>query len=220
MTILKLCALGAALSIAYAPAGAQPPASSKVSAQVADAAGKKLNALADEYYDAMAKFDPVSASESGDNRFSDQLGMSIAPAVRAKQFALYRTYLKRLQAISPMQLVQRDRTSYDILNYELAMALRFEAFPEHLLPINQMDSLPVTLANYASGEGSQPLTTANSASPTRSRRQPSSSHAAPPSTTRLGRNRTIGRSPSSARVPSAIQALRSASEGRCATLSG
>ena len=158
-SMFKLCAIGAALSIAFAPAFAAEVPSSKVSAQVADAAGKKLNALADEYYDALAKFDPVSASESGDNRFSDQLGMSIAPAVRAKQFALYRGYLKRLQAISPMQLVQRDRTSYDILQYELAMALRFEAFPEHLLPINQMDSLPVTLANYASGEGSQPLTT-------------------------------------------------------------
>jgi uncharacterized protein (DUF885 family) len=157
--MLKLSAIGAALSIAFAPAIAAEVPSSKVSAQVADAAGKKLNALADEYYDALAKFDPVSASESGDNRFSDQLGMSIAPAMRAKQFALYRSYLKRLQAISPMQLVQRDRTSYDILQYELTMALRFEAFPEHLLPINQMDSLPVTLANYASGEGSQPLTT-------------------------------------------------------------
>ena len=153
----KLCAVGAALSFAFAPAGAAP-ATSKVSAQVADAAGKKLNTLADEYYDAQARFDPVSASENGDNRFSDQIGMSIAPAVRAKQFALYRGYLKRLHAISPHQLVQRDRTSYDILDYELAMALRFEAFPEHLLPINQMDSLPVTLANYASGEGSQPLT--------------------------------------------------------------
>jgi uncharacterized protein (DUF885 family) len=155
----KLCAIGAALSIAFAPAFAAEAPSSKVSAQVADAAGRKLNALADEYYDALAKFDPVSASESGDNRFSSQIGMSIAPAMRAKQFALYRGYLKRLQAISPMQLLQRDRTSYDILQYELTMALRFEAFPEHLLPINQMDSLPVTLANYASGEGAQPLTT-------------------------------------------------------------
>jgi uncharacterized protein (DUF885 family) len=158
-SMFKLCAIGAALSIAFAPAFAAEVPSSKVSAQVADAAGKKLNALADEYYDALAKFDPVSASESGDNRFSSQIGMSIAPAMRAKQFALYRGYLKRLQAISPMQLVQRDRTSYDILQYELTMALRFEAFPEHLLPINQMDSLPVTLANYASGEGAQPLTT-------------------------------------------------------------
>jgi uncharacterized protein (DUF885 family) len=157
--IFTLCALGAALSIAFSPAGAQPPAAAKVSAQVADAAGKKLNALADEYYDALARFEPVSASENGDNRFSDQIGMSIAPAMRAKQFALYRGFQKRLQAISPVQLVQRDRTSYDILYYELAMALRFEAFPEHLLPINQMDSIPVTLANYASGEGAQSLTT-------------------------------------------------------------
>jgi uncharacterized protein (DUF885 family) len=157
--IFKLCAIGAALSIAFSPASAQPPAAAKVSAQVADAAGKKLNALADEYYDALARFEPVSASENGDNRFSDQVGMAIAPAVRAKQFALYRGFQKRLQAISPVQLVQRDRTSYDILHYELAMALRFEAFPEHLLPINQMDSVPVTLANYASGEGAQSLTT-------------------------------------------------------------
>ncbi|MDQ2820447.1 MAG: DUF885 domain-containing protein [Pseudomonadota bacterium] len=158
--LFKLCAMGAALSIAFAPAMAfQAPAPGKVSAQVAEAASKKLNALADEYYDAQAKFDPVSASENGDNRFSDQLGMSIAPAVRARQFALYRSFLKRLHTINPMQLVQRDRTSYDILDYELAMALRFEAFPENLLPLNQMDSLPVTLANYASGEGSQPLTT-------------------------------------------------------------
>jgi uncharacterized protein (DUF885 family) len=158
-SIFKLCAIGAALSFAFAPAQAQPPASAKVSAQVADAAGKKLNALADEYYDAVAQFDPVSASENGDNRYSDQIGMAIDPKVRAKQFARYRIFQQRLHAISPQQLVQRDRTSYDILDYELAMALRFAAFPEHLLPINQMDSIPVTLANYASGEGSQPLTT-------------------------------------------------------------
>ena len=154
----KLCAIGAALSIAFSPVGAAP-ATGKVSAQVADAAGKQLNALADEYYDAQAKFDPVSASENGDNRYADQIGMSIAPAVRAKQFALYRSYLQRLHTINPVALVQRDRTSYDILDYELAMALRFEQFPEHLLPINQMDALPVTLANYAGGQSSQPLTT-------------------------------------------------------------
>ena len=157
-SLFKLCALGAALSIAFAPAMAvDAPAAAAQAA--ASPASKKLNALADDYYDAQAKFDPVQASENGDNRFSDQIGMAIAPAVRVRQFALYRGYLKRLHTIDPAGLVQRDRTSYDILDYELAMALRFEAFPEHLLPINQMDSLPVTLANYASGQGAQPLST-------------------------------------------------------------
>jgi hypothetical protein len=49
----------------------------------ASAESKQLNKLADEYYDALARFDPVSAGESGDNRFIDQIGMSIAPKNRA-----------------------------------------------------------------------------------------------------------------------------------------
>jgi uncharacterized protein (DUF885 family) len=160
--IFKLGALAAAALIACAPAGAAPQAASTQAArtQTADTAqSKALNQLADAYYDAIARFDPVSAGESGDNRFADQIGMSIAPKQRAAQFALYKTYLKRLHAIRRDALPRRDQTSYDILDYELATALRFEPFPEHLLPINQMDSLPVTLANYASGQGAQSLVT-------------------------------------------------------------
>jgi uncharacterized protein (DUF885 family) len=157
----KLGALAAAALIACAPAQAAEHAKAAVTSQAAanPQASKKLNLLADEYYDALARFDPVSASESGDNRFIDQIGMSISPVERAKQFARYKAFQKRLHAIKRSQLASRDQTSYDILDYELGMALRFEPFPEHLLPLNQMDSMPVTLANYASGEGAQPLST-------------------------------------------------------------
>jgi uncharacterized protein (DUF885 family) len=160
--ILKLGAIACAAMIACAPAGGAAPvkATAAKAAHTADSAeAKRLNKLADEYYDALARFDPVSAGESGDNRFADQIGMSIAPKNRAAQFALYKGYQKRLHTIHRDALPQRDQTSYDILDYELATALRFEPFPEHLLPITQMDSLPVTLANYASGEGAQPLST-------------------------------------------------------------
>jgi uncharacterized protein (DUF885 family) len=158
--ILKLGAIACAAMLACAPAGAleaKPAAALKTSAAKTGAESKQLNKLADEYYDAVARFDPVSASESGDSRFNDQIGMSIAPKNRAAQFARYKDYLKRLHAIHRDALPQRDQTSYDILDYELRTALRLEPFPEHLLPISQMDSLPVTLANYASGEGAQPL---------------------------------------------------------------
>lgn len=160
--------LAAACAIACAPAhaadtAAQPgtpaAATSAASRTATSAASKQLNALADAYWDALARFDPVSAGESGDGRFADQIGMSIAPQNRARQFALYKGFLKRLHAIPRAGLAQRDQTSYDILDYELTTALRFEPFPEHLLPINQMDSLPVTLANYSSGEQAQPLAT-------------------------------------------------------------
>jgi uncharacterized protein (DUF885 family) len=158
--ILKLGAIACAAMLACAPAGAleaKPAAAVKTSAAKAGAESKQLNKLADEYYDAVARFDPVSASESGDSRFNDQIGMSIAPKNRAAQFARYKDYLKRLHAIRRDALPQRDQTSYDILDYELRTVLRLEPFPEHLLPISQMDSLPVVLANYASGEGAQPL---------------------------------------------------------------
>ncbi|TFW35208.1 DUF885 domain-containing protein [Massilia horti] len=154
--------IAAAVMIACAPAGAADiavPAPATATAAPASEQGKRLNALADEYYDALARFNPVNASENGDNRFADQIGMSISPSVRAKQFAKYHDFQKRLHAISRDKLNQRDQTSYDILAWELAIALRLEPFPEHLLPLNQMDSMPVTLANYSSGQGAQPLTT-------------------------------------------------------------
>ena len=159
--VFKFGALAAAALIACAPAQAAEHANAAVTRQAAanPQASKKLNLLADEYYDALARFDPVAASESGDNRFIDQIGMSISPAERARQFARYKTFQKHLHTIKRDQLNSRDQTSYDILDYELGMALRFEPFPEHLLPLSQMDSMPVTLANYASGEGAQPLAT-------------------------------------------------------------
>jgi hypothetical protein len=84
----KLGALAAAALIACAPAiGADQAAAPTKQVAAHPQAGKKLNVLADEYYDALARFDPVSASESGDNRFIDQIGMSISPAERAKQIA-------------------------------------------------------------------------------------------------------------------------------------
>jgi uncharacterized protein (DUF885 family) len=162
-TIPRLGALTAAVLIACAPAGilhaAATNAAGPKSASAANPDSVRLKRLADEYYDAVARFDPVSASENGDNRYADQIGMAIEPGHRAQQFARYHAYLNRLHALRRDALSAREQTSYDILDYELATALRFEAFPEHLLPLTQMDALPVMLANYSSGQGAQPLAT-------------------------------------------------------------
>lgn len=152
--------LAAAIALAFAPLAASAAApAQKASAAVAAASQKQLLAIADQYYDAAARFEPIGATENGDNRFDDQLGLSIAPARRAAQFKLYRQFAQRLQAIPREQLLTPDRINYDILKYELKGLIAMERFPEHLLPINQMDSIPVTLANYAGGEASQPIGT-------------------------------------------------------------
>ena len=149
--------LAAALFLCAAPASAAPAATRADSQAATVQAERQLQALGDEYYDALARFNPINSTENGDNRYDSQLGMSIAPAMRARQFALYHQYALRLRAIARAQLKGAGKINYDILDYELRSALSFEPFPQHLLPISQMDSLPVTLANYASGEGSQPI---------------------------------------------------------------
>ncbi|GAB3381113.1 DUF885 domain-containing protein [Massilia agri] len=160
-TRLSLLTLAAAALLACAPAGAAQQAAPAVKPAPAAATpeSRQINALADEYYESLARFEPVWATENGDSRFNDQLGLSISPKVRQQQFARYRSYLKRLSSIPRDKLGQRDQTSYDILKFELDTALRLAAFPEHLIPIDQMVSMPVILANYASGQGAQPLST-------------------------------------------------------------
>jgi uncharacterized protein (DUF885 family) len=156
--IFTLGAIGAAILIACAPAAATAAAPAKAGA-VATKAGQQLDLLASQYYDAVARFEPVAATENGDGRFDDQIGMSISPSVRARQYALYRGFQQRLRTIARDGLGAKGQINYDILAFELDSILSLEKFPQHLLPIDQMDSMPVTLANYAGGQAAQSLTT-------------------------------------------------------------
>ncbi|WP_312486872.1 DUF885 domain-containing protein [Massilia timonae] len=153
---LAIGALLACASVQAAPAPDTAPAKQKVATTEA---GKAINKLVDEYYEAYARFEPVWATESGDGRFFDQLGLSIAPKNREAQFALYRGYLKRLATIPRERLNAHEQASYDIVKFELETALRLGAFPEHLLPMDQMFNMPAFIANYAGGEGAQPFAT-------------------------------------------------------------
>jgi uncharacterized protein (DUF885 family) len=152
--LLMSAAVSTALMLPCAHAVEVKPAAAALSQ-----ASHRVDVLADAYYDAAARFEPLNATENGDSRFDDQLGMAIDPARRARQYALYKGFVKRLRAIDRASLPEKAQINYDILDYELTTELRFEQFPTHLLPITQMDSMPVTLANYANGQSAQPLTT-------------------------------------------------------------
>ncbi|AWL05125.1 DUF885 domain-containing protein [Massilia oculi] len=157
---LAIGALLACASVQAAPAADATPDTASAKQKVATTeAGKAIDKLVDEYYEAYARFEPVWATESGDGRFFDQLGLSIAPKNREAQFALYRGYLKRLATIPRERLNAHEQASYDIVKFELETALRLGAFPEHLLPMDQMFNMPAFIANYAGGEGAQPFAT-------------------------------------------------------------
>ncbi|MFL6707572.1 MAG: DUF885 domain-containing protein [Massilia sp.] len=147
----QLFALGAAvaLSVTVMPSLAAPAAK----------ASSRLAQLADDFYAARAAFDPLMITANGDARYDHQLGLGIAPKVRAAHFARYRSLRKALAAIPKGRLNAEDQLTWDLLAYELDAELALAPFPDHLLPLDQFDNVPSTLANYASGAGSQPLAT-------------------------------------------------------------
>ena len=119
-----------------------------------------LATLAQRYYDAQARLDPVySATLVGDNRFDDQLPVGIAPAHRKKRFAMYRDVERQLHAIGRERLDPADQLTHDLLLHDLHTRLGFEKFSDHLLPLQQMDAIPVLLATFGSGQAEQPLKT-------------------------------------------------------------
>ena len=145
--VLSLC-LGACMASGAFAAG---PSS--------DPAGA-LAALADRYYEAQARFDPVySATLVGDNRFDAELPIGIAPAERDKRFAMYAQVRKQLAAIPRARLNEQDALTFDMLALDVRTRLGFRRFKDHLLPLQQMDSMPVQLATFAGGQAEQPLKT-------------------------------------------------------------
>lgn len=122
-------------------------------------AGKQLSVLAENYYNQVARFEPLMATGNGDNRFDDQLPMTLVPAVRAREITMYNKVAKELLHINRTALSTADQVTYDCLNYDVQSALAMFAFNERLMPLNQMDSVPVILANFASGQSSQALQT-------------------------------------------------------------
>jgi uncharacterized protein (DUF885 family) len=67
--------------------------------------------------------------------------------------------LDELTTIDRSKLSGTDQTTFDVLGYMVNDKLRFEPLKDHLLPMSHMDSLPVVLANFGSGKGSQPIAT-------------------------------------------------------------
>lgn len=118
----------------------------------------RLAALAKRYDDAQVRMDPVySGTSLGDHRFDDQLPIGIAPAQRRQRFAMYRQLQRELASIPLQQLKPDDALTHTLLSQELRNRLGFEPFPDHLLPLQQMDAIPLLLAIYSSGQSDQSL---------------------------------------------------------------
>lgn len=157
----SVAAISAACLLAYAPllhAEVAPQPARVVAAATADAA--KLQQLGDAYYAAAAANNPLFATLTGDARYNDRLGLAISPVQRARHASAMRALQKRLEAVDRTKLGTADQTSYDILAHELKREIAAGAFPNHLLPIDQMMfTTPLLFASMANGQSSQSIST-------------------------------------------------------------
>ena len=120
----------------------------------------RLAQIADEYFEQRLRFFPLSATEDvGDPRFEGALEIEIAPTHRAEQAAVFGRLLSRVRGLDRSQLPKTDLLTYDLLIYDLNERLDALKFPNHLLPIHHMESVPVKLAQWGGGNSVQPFKT-------------------------------------------------------------
>jgi uncharacterized protein (DUF885 family) len=120
---------------------------------------KPIGDLFEKYYNEHNRLFPMAATTNGDNRFNDLFPNDISESYRDTLGAFYRTYLDSLHTYDRNALTSNDQVSYDILQWDLDMAIEGLKFNDHLMPINQFWSNTITFPQYGSGQGNQPFKT-------------------------------------------------------------
>lgn len=127
-------------------------------AAASDAA--RLAQLADDYFEQRLRFNSLGATEEvGDPRFEAELAIDIAPEHRAEQAASYRRFLQQLAALRVDSLKPADRLTHEVMKYDLSIRLEALSYPRHLMPVHQLEMVPVKLAGWAGGQSVQPFRT-------------------------------------------------------------
>jgi uncharacterized protein (DUF885 family) len=118
-----------------------------------------VSAVFQSYYDERMRIFPFEATFNGISTYNDQFPIDISEAYRDTVKQFYQKYKTQLTAVDASKLNERDRMSYDILNWDLDIALEGFNFPDHLMPINQFWGKTLDLGQLGSGEGAQPFKT-------------------------------------------------------------
>ncbi|MBD0373841.1 MAG: DUF885 domain-containing protein [Pyrinomonadaceae bacterium] len=120
---------------------------------------KSLNRIMNDYFEERLRLFPLEATAVGDHRYDDQLANDISLEHLARQRALYTNYLSELSRLDRSRLKGEDALSYDVLKRDLETRLQGLRFDDHLMPVRQFWSLPLTFAQLGSGKSTHPFRT-------------------------------------------------------------
>lgn len=122
--------------------------------------GEKLAAIAERYFQDKLVLNPLEGSQvTGDAKYEGELAIDIGPVHRVKQRALYQRVQREQAALNVKLLSHADQLTRLLLEDEVKSRLDLLRFPDDLLPIDQYGGLPVSVAQFGSGQNIQPLKT-------------------------------------------------------------
>lgn len=120
---------------------------------------RELNALVESYFDELLPFEPVYATFIGEHAYDDRLANNLSPEYLRQRREFEARYLAAIREIPVESLDTQERLTHAIFVSEREQAVRRLDFPGHLLPIDQLYSVPQVLAVLGSGSSAQPFAT-------------------------------------------------------------
>jgi len=118
-----------------------------------------FTSLTKNYFDDKNALDPLSATQSGQNEYNDQLQFEMTDGFRKKQAVFFDKYKVALTKIDETQLSEEEKNSYEIIKWEVEIGRELLKYPTNLIPITQIDGMHITLGQFAGGTSAQPFKT-------------------------------------------------------------
>lgn len=117
-----------------------------------------LDVLLENYYQDNLKLFPLTATSIGDNRYNDSWPNYITQSVMGELKNFHQKYKDELCKIKRNNLSEKDKLSFDVIEWECEMGLEGLKFKDYLMPINQINSQHLFVPQMADGSGAQPFT--------------------------------------------------------------
>ena len=102
---------------------------------------------------------PLEATAAGDSQYNDVLPNNLTAEYRDKVKTFYQKYLDQVNGLDRATLTDKEKISYDVLQWEAEMNIAELNFPSHQKPIDQMWSMNQMIGQLASGASAQPFKT-------------------------------------------------------------
>jgi uncharacterized protein (DUF885 family) len=120
---------------------------------------KKLMAVLERYHEESLKLFPFSATMAGDDRYNNIFANGLDEKYIQEQKDFFAKYKNEIAGFKDDELNANDLISKQVLEFECDKNLGQLEFREDLMPLNQFSSVPLVIAQQASGTSAQPFKT-------------------------------------------------------------